>query len=334
MPSQIREVSAEGLGELTARACEQLEPAIVRGLAAGLPVVNAAREGDGSLLRYLADLARPVGLSALHASPQVEGKFGYTRDLSGFNFTRHETTFQDFVTGLLEGSFADGAIAVQGVQADRAVPGFAQANAIPLLPEGGEFRLWLGTRAEVAIHCDPAPNVAYVAGGRRRFTLFAPEEIGNLYMGPFDPVPNGTQISLADPLAPDLDRFPRFAQALEHSLSAELEPGDAIFIPTGWYHHVQALGALNLLVNYWWRGPGDGPSPWDALMHGFMAIRTLPPAERRVWRAMFAHYIFEDSGDPGAHIPASFRGILAQATPQMLASMRQSILRSLASPRS
>ena len=318
---------------MVARAADMMEPVIVRGVASNLPVVKASSEGDGKLLEYLLTFARPAEVSILHASEEVQGKFGYTPDLSAFNFKRIKAQFPDFIHALQTSNFPPGAVAIQGVQTDSAAPGFSEANALSFLPDGGEFRMWLGTRAEVAIHCDPAPNVAYIAAGERRFTLFAPEEIGNLYLGPFDPVPSGTQISLVDPLAPDLVRFPRFVDALERSQSADLHAGDAIFIPTGWFHHVQALAPINLLINYWWRSGNEGPSPWDALMHGFMTLRALAPAERRAWRAMFNHYIFEDDGDPGEHIPAGRRGILGQPTPQMFDAMRQAVLRGLSGAR-
>ncbi|MGV7122940.1 cupin-like domain-containing protein [Sphingopyxis sp. 550A] len=333
MASDIREVDAEALRGLTKQASEVLEPVVVRGLARETPVVRSAIQSDQALLSYLRNLARPSEVIALHAKEDVEGKFGYSADLSSFNFRRIQTTFPAFLDALRNGTRPPGAVAVQGIQANHAVPGFVQDNAIPMLPHGGEYRLWLGTGAVVATHSDPAPNVAYVAAGTRRFTLFAPEEVGNLYMGPFDPVPNGTQISLADPLAPDPVRFPRFSGALERSQTAELHPGDAIFIPTGWYHHVEATSPLNLLVNYWWLDKQGAPSPWDALMHGFMALRSLSPAERRVWRAMFEHYIFETHGDPASHIPPKVRGILADATPQMIEEMRRTLVRALSSPR-
>ncbi|WP_341711806.1 cupin-like domain-containing protein [Erythrobacter sp.] len=330
MPSEILEVDANALGDVTKRAREILEPLVVRGIAAETPVVEAASKGDESLLSYLLSRAHPCGVTALHAPEDTMGKFGYSKDLTGFNFSKLQTTFPEFVERLLQGLLPPGSVAVQGVQASRAVPVFDKENALEFLPQGGEYRLWLGTRAVVAIHCDPAPNVAYVAAGTRRFTLFAPEELGNLYMGPFDPTPSGTQISLADPLNPDPVRFPRFPGALERSQTAELTPGDAIFIPTGWFHHVEATAPLNLLVNYWWRNAEVGPSPWDALMHGFMALRNLSPADRRIWRAMFDHYVFEADGDPGHHIPSQARGILARPTPQMIEGMRQAIARALA----
>ena len=58
--------------------------------------------------------------------------------------------------------------------------------------------------------------------------------------------------------APDFARFPRFAKALEVAQVAELSPGDAIFIPRDWFHHVEALDRFNVLVNYWWDACEDG----------------------------------------------------------------------------
>ena len=58
---------------------------------------------------------------------------------------------------------------------------------------------------------------------------------------------------MADPLRPDFEAYPRFAEALETALTAELDPGDAVFIPTLWWHHVAALDPVNVLVNYWYQ---------------------------------------------------------------------------------
>jgi oxalate decarboxylase/phosphoglucose isomerase-like protein (cupin superfamily) len=57
--------------------------------------------------------------------------------------------------------------------------------------------------------------------------------------------------------APDFDKFPRFADALDSAEEAELSPGDAIFIPRDWFHHVESLERFNILVNYWWDAASD-----------------------------------------------------------------------------
>jgi len=87
-------------------------------------------------------------------------------------------------------------------------------------------------------------NVGIVMTGRRRFTVFPPEQIGNLYPGPFELTPSGVPISLVDLTAPDLDRYPRFAEAMAAAQSAVLEPGDAIYLPFHWWHAVESLESV------------------------------------------------------------------------------------------
>ena len=115
-----------------------------------------------------------------------------------------------------------------------------------------------------------------------------------------------------------------------HAQVAELEPGDALFIPSLWYHHVEGLAQFNILMNYWWR---DSPrylgQPNNALHHAIMTIRDLPDHERAVWRAMFDHYVFSGGADARDHVPAQGQGVLAPLDAQSAARMHQFLLRSL-----
>ncbi|MFX7862194.1 cupin-like domain-containing protein, partial [Acinetobacter baumannii] len=79
-------------------------------------------------------------------------------------------------------------------------------------------------------------------------SMFAPELVDRLYIGPLDLTPAGQPISLVDLAAPDLARFPRFAEALPHAQVVTLEPGDALFIPSQWWHGVEGLDPINALV--------------------------------------------------------------------------------------
>ena len=108
----------------------------------------------------------------------------------------------------------------------------------------------------VAPHYDINDNLACVAAGSRKFTLFPPDQINNLYLGPTLNTPAGVPISLVDIRDPDLKRFPKYTQALDAGFEATLNAGDAIFIPALWWHGVESLETLNILVNYWW---GDEP---------------------------------------------------------------------------
>ena len=117
----------------------------------------------------------------------------------------------------------------------------------------------MGNRAVVGPHNDHPDNIACVIAGRRRFRLFPPEQFANLYIGPLELNPAGRPVSFVSVNAPDLARYPRYARALEASREAELEPGDAIYIPSMWWHSVESLEPFNLLVNYWWEAPAPMP---------------------------------------------------------------------------
>jgi len=305
------------------------EPVVLRGAAADWPAVAAANRG--ALGQYLSDIATGDVVPMVRASASEAGRLHYAPTVARPNFDREPITIAGFFTEIerQSGAAAPDTLAIQGLAAASVLPGFAAANPMPLIPDV-EPRLWLGTAAVVATHHDQVENLACVAAGRRRFTLFAPEQVANLYMGPFHITPAGTAVSMAHVTAPDLAHFPRFAAALDAAFTAELDPGDAIYIPYGWYHHVEALSPLNLLVNYWWNpARRDVGSPWDALMHGMVALRQLPPDQRRAWRAMFDHYVFQTDADPAVHLPEAVRGILGATSPADLSSMRRAIIAAL-----
>jgi hypothetical protein len=154
-----------------------------------------------------------------------------------------------------------------------------------------------------------------VAAGKRRFTLFPPEQIKNLYVGPIDFTPAGQPISLVDLRSSDLKRFSNHPKALGHALSVELGPGDAIFIPTSWWHHVESLSPFNVLINYWWSGNYVSSAlPFPMLMHALQVFKTMPIEQQRAWKAMLEHYLFENDYDPAEHIPTESRGILGNPT--------------------
>ena len=307
-------------------------PAVLKGVVAGWPIVRAAQSGGAAAIDYLARLATAATVPVVRAPSLVEGRLHIADDLSGPNFARGAAPLDGFLRALLVE--ADKArpdtLCVQGVDATRHLPGFAAAHPAPLVPDTTTPRLWIGTAAKVATHHDPSENLACVAAGRRRFTLFAPEQVGDLYMGPFHITPAGPQVSMAHVTQPDLERFPRFAQALDAALVADLEPGDAIYIPYQWYHHVEALEGLNVLVNYWWdEARTDVGSPFDVLMHGMMTLRNLPADQRAAWQALFEHYVFLANDDPAAHLPPHARGILDASAPEDIARMRQVLIANL-----
>jgi hypothetical protein len=172
-----------------------------------------------------------------------------------------------------------------------------------------------------------------VAAGRRRFTLFPPEQISNLYIGPLDLTPAGAPVSLVSVTRPEFDRYPRFGHALAAAQSAELEPGDAIYIPYLWWHHVESLERFNVLVNYWWDpAPAAHAKPFVSIFHAMLAISALPADQRRAWRAHFDHYVFRLEGEPGAHLPAASQGLVAPMTPELARQMQTMLADSFRRP--
>ena len=268
----------------------------------------------------------------MRGAPSIAGHLFYNSDMSGFNFDQGKAllsaSFEFLLQQLRENP--PSSLAIQSVPCRENLPGFEEENSQPLI-EGVEPRVWIGNQVTVAAHHDPVENIACVTAGRRRFTLLPPDQIGNLYLGPFELTPAGTPISLVDFDAPDFARFPRFRAALDAAYEADLGPGDAIYIPYMWWHHVRSLERFNMLVNYWWAPPTHGRgAPREAFLHALLSVKELQPTHREAWRALFEHYVFKANGEPSAHLPPERTGILGKLTPDAIRALRASIARALA----
>jgi hypothetical protein len=134
-------------------------------------------------------------------------------------------------------------------------------------------------------------------------------------------------VDLADP---NLGQYPRFEEALAAGQTALLEPGDAIFVPSMWWHHVEGLSAFNTLVNYWWTPvPQHIPTPMNALYHAMWTIRDRPEREKQAWREVFEHYVFGPSERAGAHLPEGARGVLGPIDETRARQIRAMLLNKL-----
>lgn len=312
------------------------KPAVLRGLASEWAAVRASRESDAAAVSYAKRFSHAAAFPAIVGEPHIAGGFFYNDDVSGFNFTRGQSPLDPFLDRLLRDRATERpfAMAIQSVPVPDLLPGFTDENATSLLDESVVPRLWIGNAIRVATHYDLMENVGVVVAGRRRFTLFPPDQLPNLYMGPIDLTPAGTPVSMVDHANPDLARYPRFAEAMRHAQSAELEPGDAIYIPFHWWHAVDSLAPLNMFVNYWWNAarPGLG-DPYDALLAGLYAFAALPDDQRAAWRTMFDWMVFRTSGGPGDHLPPAARGVLGaiddEAIGWVRATLRDSLSRKL-----
>ena len=325
----MREI--DGAGKVLDDALLQsTEPVIIRDLVAHWPLVRAGLESSQSADAYLRRFYRDATVVAMLGGPDIGGRFFYNEDLGGFNF-RPVHVKLDTVLGELEARRSDAqppSIYVGSTTVDTCLPGLRTENDIDLGERDALMSVWIGNRTRIAAHYDLPDNLACVAVGRRRFTLFPPDQLSNLYIGPLDYTPAGQAISLVDFAQPDFARFPKFATALEHAQVADLGPGDALFIPSMWWHHVEALDPFNVLVNYWWRqSPGYMDTPTNALMHAIMSVRDLPPAQRKAWQELFRHYVFEAGEDTAGHIEPGARRILSPLDADSTRALRAQLLK-------
>ena len=300
----------------------RVAPAIFRGIAADWPAVRTSDPG-AYLARF--DTGEPIGFAI--APPEAKGRLGYTSDMSGLTFVRDSGTLAALFAQLdtAARTSAPPAIAAQAVMVPEALPGFEAENRMPLAPEGVAPRIWIGNNVRVATHHDMNSNIAVVMAGRRRFTLFPPDQVANLYIGPIEFTPAGTPIGLFDPDEPDFDRFPLARAAMAHARIVDLEPGDALFIPHMWWHHVRSLDPVSILVNYWWDeapAPQPGLAPLDAMVHAILTFSGLPQNQRAAWRAMFDEFVF---GPPPDHVPEERRGIRGRLSEESKARVRRQL---------
>ena len=305
-------------------------PVILRGVASAWPAVAKGRESPLALAQFLAAKDNGYPVDALMTRPEEGGRLFFNDAMTGFNYVHTKLPMTHVLEQILRYAQFERApaVVVQSAAIVACMPEFKRDHVLCVLDESVEPRAWVGTAAVTPAHFDESHNIAVCVAGRRRFTLFPPEQVVNLYVGPLDHAPAGRPISLADLVKPDFDRFPRIRQALAHAQVAELEPGDAIYMPPLWWHHVESLSPLNMLVNYWWEPP---PSPGLAtLIYATAALRTLPPAQREAWRHLFEHYVFSGAPDIADHIPPNRRSVLGEMSPEDHVRLRKFLSEKLA----
>jgi hypothetical protein len=305
--ARVGELGGATPGAFRAEIARHGRPLVIRGAVADWPLVEQARRSPEALVDYLTRLVSSQLVDTVIAPPETRGRLLYQEDFSDLNHRRSLEKLPNVLRGLLK-QMAEPepvGISIQGISAAEHFRGLEREISTDIVPAGTEPRLWIGNAVTVAPHFDAADNLACVAAGRRRFVLFPPDQVGNLYVGPFDLTPAGVPVSTVPLDEPDLERWPRYANALAAAQVAELEPGDAIYIPYLWWHGVQSLEPLNMLVNYWWYGDAVAAQhPFGALMRTCHTLFHDMSAEHRAaWRGMYDHYVFADDPARFDHLP-------------------------------
>jgi hypothetical protein len=328
----IRELAAPD-EETWRQMIASAQPAVLRGLVRDWPAVAVGRRSALATVEYLRRFDNGHPVDAIMTPAEVQGRIFYDGEMSGFNYLRNRLTIGAVAEQALRYSTFERApaVAAQSALVSACLPGFTAENRLVFLDPAIVPRIWLGTAITTPTHLDEWNNIGCVVSGRRRFTLFPPEQIVNLYIGPLDFAPTGAPMSLVRLHDPDFARFPRFRQALEAAVTAVLEPGDAIFIPPLWWHHVESLEPFNVLLNYWWTAAADAAtdSGFDALILAILNLRHLPAPTRRAWRALLDHFALADPEEAVGHIPPHRHGVLGKPKGEPLARWRAHLIEKL-----
>lgn len=308
------------------------QPAVMRGLIGDWHAVKLAGQSADAVADYLktCDIGRPA--QTLLGDPTIQGEFFYGDELNRFNFQRGNVAIPVALDRLLaqRSEAKPYAVYIQSAPIEDFLPRFLDSHHLDILPPDILPRIWIGNQLRVQTHYDLYDNIACVVAGKRRFTLFPPEQLVNLYPGPLDRTIAGPPVSMVRLEDPDFDRYPRFREALEHAQTAELEAGDAVYIPYFWWHHVRSLETFNVLVNYWWNGsPAAYGQPALALFHALLSMRDMPPERRQAWKAMFDYFVFNTHGEPLAHLKPEDRGPLGPLRVDQMKKMQAGLIKSL-----
>lgn len=294
------------------------EPVILKGLVSGWELVKQGQQSAACAMDYLQSMSAGRTLLCYRGEPEIRGKFFYNTDMTAMNFSSAQMQLEDFLQEIRRSSESRSgeSFYVGSTTLDTFFPQLRQHNDVKLQSQETPaleplVSIWLGNQTTASAHYDLSNNLACCTVGRRRFTLFPPEQIANLYPGPLEPTPGGQVVSMVDFGNPNLEKHPNFEHALAAGQVADLEPGDGLFYPSMWWHQVEALDDFNVMINYWWNtSPKHIDSPMTTLLHGLMSLRQRPEHEKRAWQALFDYYLFGPQETAIEHLPEHVQGHL------------------------
>jgi hypothetical protein len=314
-----------------------LQPVVLKGLVDDWALVLAGRQGSEAAIAYLTSFYNGKTVGTFYGDPDIEGRFFYNHDVTGLNFESRRSPL-DEVLSVIQRHLKDEkppSVYVGSTTIDACLPGLRRENDLAFNDEmfvdnSPLASIWIGNKSLASAHYDAPNNLACCAVGPRRYTLFPPEQIWNLYPGPLDPTPGGQAISMVDFAKPDFERYPRFREAIAAGQVADLEPGDALFYPSMWWHQVEAFSPFNVMINYWWNtSPKFMGTPMNVLKHALLSLRDRPEHEKTAWKHVFDYYVFGPPERAREHLPEQAHGDLGPIDDLKARRLRAELLNKL-----
>lgn len=317
-----------GRDDVVAAVAGRDTPVIFRGAVADWTLVR--QPSVDALIDYLKGFDAGKSAEVFRQSAGGDGRFFYDESGRGFNFERGGVPMGGALEQLraLAKGAAEERIYIQSAPLKLHFPGLNEAN--DLKGVAAEPRVWIGNRSITQTHFDLEDNLVCMVAGSKRFILFPPEQTKNLYVGPFDTTISGVPTAMVNLEDPDFVAHRRFREALATATVADLEPGDVLFIPYMWWHHVVSDGDFNVQINYWWDpAPAAMGPPMQVLIHAMLSLRELPSNQNAAWKAMFDHFVFHQSDPVAAHLLPEVRGIQGDLTPDQRTAIRRQLGRNM-----
>ena len=306
-------------------------PAIIEGALDWWPIMATC--GETQRVSYLVDRVGENRVSYAELPAKYDGLLSYRDDDSQDpNFRTVHGTFREFCS-LIQSKVGAGDSMVRYMQSLPIAEVFPSLRSefdlslVTELQEKGSPRIWIGNGGQrTATHYDTTHNLACVVAGTKRFTIFSPDQLPNIYIGSFSKTPAGAPVSVVDPRAPDFEKYPRYKTALDQAVVVDVNAGDALFLPAYWFHHVETVGPT-ILINFWWDDVAtrDVSDAWNCFKHALLTIRQLPPHRRNIFERFFTYFIFCESGDPYSHLPESQQGWAGALSKQTETELREDV---------
>jgi hypothetical protein len=310
------------------------KPVILKGAFQDKPLVKAGLKSVESAMAHIKQFDKGLLFTNYILEASHGGRLFYNDDLTGFNFTTQKMALDMVFEQLLKAQKDPKPSSCYIGSTDLAtfLPGLLETDQMLLSDHVFDAypplaSIWMGNRTTVAPHFDMSNNIAVCMAGRRRFTLFPPEQISNLYPGPLFPTPGGQVISMVNMANPDFEKYPKFKAALKSAQVANLEPGDMLLYPAMWWHQVDALDDFNVLINYWWNEvPKFVDTPMDTILHGLLSLRDRPDKEKQAWKSIFDYYLFDSQEGAHNHLPERSQGPLGKLDDMSARRLRALVL--------